>query len=59
MNAFMLAASSTGNRIAGPGPLGDSFAVFLFMSGFVSLAVAAYLLYKAPHPQPVRLLRRR
>lgn len=59
MNALMLAVSSTGGRIAGPGPLGDSFAVFLFMSGAVSLAIAGYLLYKAPRPQPVRVLRRR
>lgn len=59
MNALMIAVSSTGGRLAGPGPLGDSFALLLFMSGAVSLTIAAYLLYKAPKAAPVRIVRRR
>lgn len=58
MQIFML-ASHAGGRLAADGPLGNTFAMFLFVSGAVSLGIAAYLLYKAPKPQPVRVLRRR
>ncbi len=60
MNMLMLigiAGSTTG--AAGGASLGDSCALFLFVSGFVSLVIAAYLLYKAPKFQPMRVLRRR
>ena len=41
------------------GGVGDSCALILFLAGGISLAIAAYLLYKAPRAQPVRYLRRR
>jgi hypothetical protein len=59
MQILMLAATATGGRLASDTPLGNSFAMLLFMSGAVSLGIAAYLLYKAPKPSPVRISRRR
>ena len=57
MNLMLLAASMQGG--AGPvGLVGDSCAVFLFVSGAVSMSIAAYLLYKAPKAQPLRYSRR-
>ncbi len=37
----------------------DSCALCLFIAGFVSLGAGAYLLYKAPRLQSVRMARRR
>jgi hypothetical protein len=57
MNLMLLAASMQGAAAPG-GVVGDSCAIFLFVSGAVSMSIAAYLLYKSPQPQPVRLSRR-
>jgi hypothetical protein len=57
MNLMLLAASMQG-AAAGGGVVGDSCAIFLFVSGAVSMSVAGYLLYKAPKAQPLRYSRR-
>ena len=57
MNIMIIAAATQ----AGPVPnvmLGDSCALFLFVSGTVSMAIAGYLLYKSPKAHPVRVSRR-
>lgn len=59
MHILMLAGNAAAGRMAADAPLGNSIAMFLFLSGAVSLAIAAYLLYKAPKPVPVRIVRRR
>ena len=57
MDMMLLSVASRQGSSA-PGLLGDSCAVFLFIAGVVSLAIAGYLLYKAPKAQPVRFVRR-
>lgn len=58
MNLLMF-AMATGTANNGPmGLVGDSCAVFLFVSGAVSMMIAGYLLYKAPKAQPVRYTRK-
>jgi len=58
MNLLMF-SMQTGSAGNGPaGLVGDSCAVFLFVSGAVSMLIAAYLLYKAPKAQPVRYARK-
>jgi hypothetical protein len=60
MNMLTLVGFAGANvPTAGGASLGDSCALFLFLSGAVSLAIAAYLLYRAPKFQPMRVLRRR
>ncbi len=58
MNIMILAAA-TQSGAAPIAMLGDSCALFLFVSGAVSMAIAGYLLYKAPKTQPVRAAARR
>ncbi len=55
---LILAVSAQGAAAPG-GIVGDSCAVFLFISGAVSMLIAGYLLYKAPKVQPARYTRRR
>ena len=59
MNMLMLVGmASYGGGAANP-PWVDSCALGLFIAGFVSLAVGAYLVYKTPPMRPVRVHRRR
>lgn len=57
MNMLILTGVAEGERLGGLGG-GGSSVVFLLIAGLASLAVAAYLLYKAPQPQAVREPRR-
>jgi hypothetical protein len=58
MNILMVVGMTHSAATANPGWL-DSCALLLFIAGSVSLATGAYLLYKAPKFQEVRILRRR
>ena len=58
MNALMLIGMTSSGQVSPLGAGADSCALLLFISGFVSLAIAAYLLHKTPKAQPVRYLRR-
>jgi hypothetical protein len=53
MNILMLTAAVRGS-VSSPGIYGDSCAMFLFLSGAVSLGIAVYLLYKSPKAQAAR-----
>ena len=55
---LVLAVAAKGG-VAYQGVFGDSCAMFLFISGAVSMGIAAYLLYKSPKAQPVRYSSRR
>ena len=57
MNIMILAAA-TQSGAAPSYMLGDSCALFLFVSGTVSMMIAGYLLYKSPKVQPARSMRR-
>lgn len=59
MNMLTLIGIAGSSGSVGGCSLGDSCALFLFLSGAVSLGIAAYLLYKAPKFQAMRVLRRR
>ncbi len=58
MNALMLIGMTSSGHLSGISQGADSCALLLFISGFVSLAIAAYLLLKAPKAQPMRYIRR-
>jgi hypothetical protein len=58
MNMLMLAMASQAGNNGPTGLVGDSCALFLFVSGAVSMTIAAYLLYKEPRVQPVRYTRK-
>lgn len=59
MNMLLLVGMASHSGAAmNPGWL-DSCALCLFIAGFSSLGVGAYLLYKAPKLQPIRVVRRR
>lgn len=58
----MLIVAGLAARGGGSGPIwSDGCAMFLLLTGVLSLAVALYLLAKAPkaHPLPIRDIRRR
>lgn len=59
MNMLMLAMAAQAGSNGPTGLVGDSCALFLFLSGAVSMTIAAYLLYKAPKAAPVRYSGRR
>lgn len=58
MNALMLIGMTSTGQGGGIGAGADQCALLLFLSGFISLVIAAYLLYKAPKFQPIRYVRR-
>lgn len=55
----LIGIAGAGGNAAGSGIVGDSCAFCLFLAGAISLAIAGYLLYKAPKHQALRLSRRR
>ncbi len=57
MNVLLISAASRVG-IAPAEAFGDSCAMLLFVSGAISLLIAAYLLYKAPRAHAVRFDRR-
>jgi len=57
MNILVISAASRVG-IHPDAAMSDSFAMLLFIAGAVSLAIAGYLLYKAPKAHPARYVRR-
>jgi hypothetical protein len=58
MNALMLIGATATGRASALAAGGNECALLLFLSGAVSLAIAAYLLSRAPKFEPIRHDRR-
>lgn len=59
MNIVALVSTAARERMTVGGGWTDSFALFLLLSACISLAIAVYLLYKAPKFSPLRYPRKR
>ena len=59
MNMLAVVGVAAGYAPGSGAFLSDSFALFLFIAGGVSMGIAAFLIHKAPKYTPARARRRR